>query len=277
MNENVETNIATNDEWDSIDVSDFLDDAVEADQPAAEEKTEDAPEPVEESTPVAESTPEEPTPTETIPLTHLGVTKNYTRDEANTLAQKGLDYDRVRGKYDELKAYKEQYASAINVLSEIATSQDITVDALIDKFKISQIMAATGADENSAKRQVELDKRESALKAQEAENAAKEQEKRNAKAAEDKVAEKRKADIVEFTADYPDVDPKSIPDEVWALVSKGKSLSAAYTFVRSKQLELELAAEKKNKENNAATTGSRATSGKDNTFDEIEAMWYADD
>ncbi len=33
-------------------------------------------------------------------LKHLGAVRNVGRDEVITLAQKGLDYDRIRGKYD---------------------------------------------------------------------------------------------------------------------------------------------------------------------------------
>ncbi len=51
-----------------------------------------------EAEPGIDTKPEKPAEAESFTLRHLGETKNVGREELIALAQKGLDYDRIRGK-----------------------------------------------------------------------------------------------------------------------------------------------------------------------------------
>lgn len=53
---------------------------------------------VDEAEPAINSKPEKPAEAESFTLRHLGETKNVGREEVIALAQKGMDYDRIRSK-----------------------------------------------------------------------------------------------------------------------------------------------------------------------------------
>lgn len=57
-------------------------------------------------------------------LKHLDRTLNVGRDEVIKLAQKGLDYDRVKAKYSELSEQKNQGSNAQEVSQEVLTDED---------------------------------------------------------------------------------------------------------------------------------------------------------
>ena len=86
----------------------------------------------------------------------------------------------------------------------------------------------------------------------------------------------RQRDIQSFYAAYPGVDPKSIPQEVWAEVQAGQTLTNAYTMHENKRLQAEIAAMKQNEKNKAKSPGSLGgNSGKE--MDEIDRLWAEDD
>lgn len=58
---------------------------------------------------VVEKQAEENTP-KLVPLKHLGEERMVTEAERNALAQKGMDYDRIRAKYEEAKPAMELIA-----------------------------------------------------------------------------------------------------------------------------------------------------------------------
>ena len=78
----------------------------------------------------------------------------------------------------------------------------------------------------------------------------------------------RRQDAEAFGKLYQDVDPKTIPDEVWEEVRKGESLVTAYGRYENRQLQAEIkrlkeqqtAAEQNNK-NREKTLGSVKTGG----------------
>lgn len=82
MNENASAN------WDDVDLSDVVDDSVTPEAPE-DQPTPGAPE-------------DQPAPGEDFTLKHLGETHRVSREEVITLAQKGMDYDRIRQKHDHL-------------------------------------------------------------------------------------------------------------------------------------------------------------------------------
>jgi hypothetical protein len=144
-------------------------------------------------------------------LKHLSEVRTVGRDEVITLAQKGLDYDRIRGKYD---------AAVAELSRSVRTSQDRSVPT-------------------------------------------------------DAAAEKRQTEIREFLVEYgTGIDPRSIPQEVWQSVSKGRTLLAAYQSWELNKLRAESGAARKNTENKTRSAGSRFSAGSVRPRDAIADDWY---
>jgi hypothetical protein len=64
-------------------------------------------------------------------LKHLDKTLDVREDELIRLAQKGLDYDRIRGKYSELSAFKSENAKAFDYLTRMAGERGVSVKELV--------------------------------------------------------------------------------------------------------------------------------------------------
>ena len=129
-------------------------------------------------------------------LHYMGEKKTVGRDEAIALAQKGMDYDRIRTRYERLKTMSD----------------------------------APGADPDAVR---------------------------------------RSADIDAFLDDFPNVDPKEIPAEVWQQVQAGRPLSAAYGSWETRRLREALEAERQSEAAGARSTGSRFSPGRSDESDEF--------
>ena len=217
------------------------------------------------------------TPQETVwNIRHMGEQRQMrASDITPELLQKGLDYDRVRGKYDEAKP-------VIEMLGQFAKEANMSL-ADYTKYLRAETKRASGMSEADAKRAVELEDREAAVSAFEAQQRASEQEKSSTQA-------RVKADLAEFSKAFPDVyqkarsDPKAIPDEVWKAVNGGEmTLTTAYSRyavaqanAKAQAAEQSAAAAQKNGKNAARSTGSmqgagNSTAHKDEFLREFEA------
>lgn len=201
-------------------------------------------------------------PEKTWTLRHMDETKNVGEAEMVTLAQKGMDYDRIRAKYDESKP-------AMEILSIFAKQKGVSVADYVS-FLRTEAKKADGLSEAEARRSIELEDREAAVTAREAEQAAERQEAEQANAAANAAAQRRKADIDEFAREYPDVarNPDAIPKEVWDAVAAGSSLTVAYAKYTAKQAREEAErtrsaaqAAQQNVKNAARSTGSMQSAG----------------
>ena len=201
-------------------------------------------------------------PEKTWTLRHMDETKNVGEAEMVTLAQKGMDYDRIRAKYDESKP-------AMEILSIFAKQKGVSVADYVS-FLRTEAKKADGLSEAEARRSIELEDREAAVTAREAEQAAERQAAEQANAAASAAAQRRKADIDEFAREYPDVarNPDAIPKEVWDAVAAGSSLTVAYAKYTAKQAREEaertrIAAQaaQQNIKNAARSTGSMQSAG----------------
>jgi len=224
---------------------------------------------------------DKPEETDQFTLKHLDEVKTVSRDEVVTLAQKGMDYDRLRSKSEEryaaLEVEKSKADERLAIFNDIAKQSGFRdVDELAENTLAQQLAEREGIDTAAALKQVRLDRREKEL-------AAKEQGLQSAKDAKSKVD----ADARAFVEKYPNVDFKTIPKDVWDKVNNGDSLVGAYgDYITAKnqkeltaevdRLKAELEAAKKNAENKARSTGSSQTSGKPKAMSEIEAAWYSD-
>jgi hypothetical protein len=241
-------------------------------QPAAEKEA--TPEAAEPATAPADTTAEEAQTEEARPATadaeeaswdlnYMGERRTMTAKEVTPeLLQKGLDYDRVRGKYDEAKPVMDMF-------TQFAKQANMSVSEYVAYIR-QQTKMNDGMSEAEAKRAVELEDREAAV-------AAKEAEQREAQNAQNESQAKVQADLREFAKAFPDIyekakgDPKAIPDEVWADVNSGKlSLTAAYSkyAVKQAKAEAEAAAKtaataKQNEANASRSTGSMKSAGSD--------------
>lgn len=227
-------------------------------------------------------------------LKHLGEERTVNREEVITLAQKGVDYDRIRGKYDELTtentslkermADYEQTKDRLGYFEELAQASGVTIDELI-----IQTMAAQAASKNNTSVAEEVPKARLAM-----ERKALEKEKANwakAKGAERSAADEAadaearvNADIERFMAEFPEAakDIKNnVPQEVWDAVNANNStLTEEYRKYVDKQkdaeierLRTQLEQKEQNEKNKSRSTGSQDSDSVSQTGDIWEDAW----
>ena len=218
-------------------------------------------------------------------LKHLGETKNVNRDEVVTLAQKGMDYDRVTEKNTQLETQvseqKQQLAQLTeheNALQELAKQSGTTVEELVENMLIAVTKSKYGIDDDGmALERVKLDRERRALDQERAALAPRKQEQEQQAA-----NEKWRGECFDaFAKAYPDVDPASIPNGVWEAFNRGETLVSAYARERNKALEAEIArmkSEQETRDRNAAnaarSTGSQSSAGKTGSDEAFDALWY---
>lgn len=218
-------------------------------------------------------------------LKHLGETKNVNRDEVVTLAQKGMDYDRVTEKNTQLETQvseqKQQLATLTeheNALQELAKQSGTTVEELVENMLIAVTKSKYGIDDDGmALERVKLDRDRRALDQERAALAPQKQEQEQQAA-----NEKWRGECFDaFAKAYPDVDPASIPNGVWEAFNRGETLVSAYARERNKALEAEIArmkSEQETRDRNAAnaarSTGSQSSAGKTGSDEAFDALWY---
>lgn len=218
-------------------------------------------------------------------LKHLGETKNVNRDEVVTLAQKGMDYDRVTEKNTQLEnqvsEQKQQLAQLTeheNALQELAKQSGTTVEELVENMLIAVTKSKYGIDDDGmALERVKLDRERRELEQERAALAPQKQEQEQQAA-----NEKWRGECFDaFAKAYPDVDPASIPNGVWEAFNRGETLVSAYARERNKALEAEIArmkSEQETRDRNAAnaarSTGSQSSAGKTGSDEAFDALWY---
>lgn len=195
-------------------------------------------------------------------LNHLGQAVTASEEDMVILAQKGLDYDRIRGEYDEAKPVMAMFR-------EFAGKAGMDLKGYLAHIR-AQAKQAEGMSEAEARRVVELEDREAVLAAQEEvrlqqEMTARQEEERRS-AAEARMA----ADLREFQDTFPEAaqNPQSIPPEVWAEVRNGRSLVGAYARYHEAQVKAaaqeevqRAAAQRQNAENAGRSMGSMRSAG----------------
>ena len=215
--------------------------------------------------------------TDQFTLKHLDETKTVSREEVVTLAQKGMDYDRLKAKSEErfmaLESEKKLAETRISIFDEIAKRGGFRdVDELVENIQAEQLAEQIGTDKETALKQVRLERKEKEL-------LEKEQRLTTEKTSRNKVDDDARA----FVEKHPNVDFGAIPKEVWDKVNAGESLLNAYDgFTADKEqkelaaenerLKAELEAAKKNADNKSRSTGSATSAGKDSVSD----PWISD-
>ena len=244
----------------------------EADQPEAEE-AEDASDDYEEEDTEAEEDEEEEDD-QVFTLKHLDEVKEVGRDEVITLAQKGLDYDRIRTERDQLKAEKAALKEHEDFLKELAELAGQSVEDLMIATKARLVVQ----DEQKKGREITYDQARYRV-----ESDLKERKKAEAKAApaeetvkaEEPVVDLRavrEANFKRFIEAYPDVKSEDIPHEVWKEFGDGskKELTDIYARYENKKLKERI---KELEQKPKRSTGSRRSNGNPVKEDDIFAGW----
>lgn len=179
-------------------------------------------------------------------------TRQVTRDQVIAMAQKGWDYDTVRAERDQLRQYRKENDSTLEMVRLSAQGKGMTVPEYLDHCRrqdLEQGRAQTGPGAGPGQG-----------------NALIQRFRQNA----------RMQDMRRFLDAYPGVKAESIPQEVWAQVARGVSLVSAYAQHENQRLRAELAAERQDRANRARTPGGLgANSGGE--LDEIDRLWGEDD
>ena len=292
MDEKTNLEITDGESWDDIDFSDIVSDGEEtetgataeangdgeaADGGEADQPTHDEAEQTDGTKAADDVTPDDGN--QTFTLNYLGAEKVVSKDEAVTLAQKGMDYDRIRQKHEDTLSELTTAKDKLSFFEQIAGSQGKTLDQLIDSVMAEQLAAREGIDPAVALGRVQIERERKQLEAEKA---------KLAKGADEQALaeKKRQDDITAFQNEYPDVfaklatDKNAIPATVWEDVNKGETLVAAYAKYERAQLKAEndkLKAEaeqiKQKQINKSRSTGSQSTKGAGSERDLIDMLW----
>ena len=253
-------------------------DSEETEEPKADQP-EEKPETEEPQT--EQEKPEEPK-AEVFTLKHLGETKEFSREETVTLAQKGLDYDRIRQERDALKAESPKLKDYETFLGEVAESAGVTIDKLIEDIRTKALVdreskAGRPLSDAAAREQIQKE-RNNRLKASEPE---KEPEKQEEKPKNER-DERKRADLQKFAMSHPDIKGTDIPQEVWQEFRDSDStFEDIYTrrvtlpkvTKELEELKKKLSAAETNAKNTARSAGSRKSAGAGRAIDPAFAGW----
>lgn len=236
--------------------------------------------------PVAQQ--ETPPAPETFTLKHLGEERTVSRDEVIALAQQGMDYARIRDKLAESTSKYDELYNWMKLLAGNRSVEDFMFNVEVERAK-----AMYGIDNNMARERVKLDRERREFEAERKRAEARQKDAETQQTAQNKIRTEYDA----FVKAYPEVaskylsDKSVIPDEVWADVRNGKSLTEAYSKYSAKKemseakkaaadkdaeisrLKAELEAEKQNKKNKSRSSGSMSTDGGGEEYDPIAAGW----
>ena len=279
MDETINTVITEADDWDDIDLSDVSDNEAEEEMVSGSEETGEADQRGPESDTEPEEAPEAAEQTDgqgeadqLFTLKHLDETRQVGRDEVIALAQKGMDYDRIRQDRDNARAEAARLSELETFLQELAAPGGMTVDELMDRTRANMLAEQKGIDQETALERVRLDRERRALDAD-----------RQAGAQQASEQQRMQESMDRFIKGHPDLDAKDIPREVWEAFAAGKDLGDAYALHEAKQLretlaerDRELETLRQNQKNKARSTGSQTTAGdkKSTADDEFDRLWY---
>lgn len=280
---NEQINSAFDEEWgdapaddDDFDLSDEPeaaepeDQREEADEPeeteaAPEEAPETEPEQAEE--PAAEEKPED----QRFHLKHNGEEHDVDTAEVVALAQKGLDYDRVRQERDTFKEQHPTFKAYESFLTELAEASGTDIPGLMEQTRATLLVQKAKAEgkelsEAAAIAQIRAESRKAAEKP-----AA--EEPKPEKTPEQEQEEQRKANVAAFVKAYPGVKAEDIPKEVWEDCFRTGDLAGAYARWENRKLKAENEQLKQNQKNKERSTGSRRSAGATSPKDAFDEGW----
>ena len=217
----------------------------------------------------AEST--EPT-TETVDdfeldIRYNGQNQKLTREEATTLAQKGMNYDKI---YNQLQSALNN--PALKVIESNAKKAGLSVDDYVnrmaqfqDTMSINQIASNFKKENPDVSDAVANQYAREVFKNQQAEQARKDADK--AKADADAENNRLYAEVQAFNQRFPDVDIEHLPNEVVDDINAGIPLMEAYLIYENQQLRNRVANNETNAKNRANAVGKVSANVSDDGVD----------
>lgn len=209
--------------------------------------------------------------------------RKVNRQEVTELAQKGLNHDRILEQRDhlqqenaELLKFKQDNEAIIGLLDAAAqksgTDRNTFLQSVRENAYVSQ-----GLSRDAAHERVLREDAEQRLSRTEKADAEKQQAQQGQELA-------RQQDIERFLKLYKDVDPNTIPKEVWDDVRNGETLVSAYGRYENRQLaesnrklQESINALKQNEKNKQKSIGSAKTEGKETVKDPFLEYLFSDD
>lgn len=216
-----------------------------------------------ETEPEAEPEKQETAETETVEapeesyldITYNGEAKKLSKEEAKTLAQKGMNYDKIYQKLQEhendpvMKIFKAQadsvnmslndYAQRLSQFQEQSAIQQIADDFMAEHPEVSEEAAKSYANAEYKNQQI-------AKASQQAQ-----QTQAQTKAEQDSLVK----EVQSFSQRYPDVKIEQLPTEVIDDINSGASLETAWLRYQNSQLNTRVKNEALNKTNKQKNVG----------------------
>ena len=210
-------------------------------------------------------------------------TKQYTRQQVTELAQKGLNYDRVTEQRDRLQQenadlakFRDENSAILDTLRAAAEASGKSVPEYLTSIR-TNLLVAQGISPETARERILREDAEQRLHSQQKAEETAASSKRNAE-------QRQKDDIARFQKKYKDVDPKSIPQEVWEAVRGGELLTDAYGDYQRRELERQLreaneklAIRAKNESNKQKSLGSLQSTKQETGKDPFLEGFLSDD
>lgn len=254
----------------------------------AEESPETGEESSEGSTPEQEKKPDEETPEKTPEPQKFTIKVNKgTREvelpEMTELAQKGADYDRVKGQLEtsrtneaNLQKTVDEQSPIMEVLQLAAKDAGVDVAELVDSIHVG-LLKGKGMTEAEARAEIR------AAKAEKAVNDLKNKPAQEEKPETDSNQERAKREIAEFQTAFPGVQlNQETLDKLAPDVQNGMTLTNAYLKMENARLTAELAeqkraleAEKQNQKNRRQAAPGQNDSGGGREKDAFEDFFTA--
>ena len=210
-------------------------------------------------------------------------TKQYTRQQVTELAQKGLNYDRVTEQRDRLQQenadlakFHDENSAILDTLRAAAEASGKSVPEYLTSIR-TNLLVAQGISPETARERILREDAEQRLHSQQKAEEAEANSKRDAE-------QRQKDDIARFQKKYKDVDPKTIPQEVWEAVRGGELLTDAYGDYQRRELERQLreaneklAIRAKNESNRQKSLGSLQSTKQETGKDPFLEGFLSDD
>lgn len=278
------TNVMMDDEF-GVDLSDIVDEEAQdgnqtddVDTPEAAEDRQQDTEPTQDpAQPEANGAPDTQQPQQEPELFELKVNKGIqkvTMDQMKEYAQQGLDYGRVRQQRDSLQQslndqlqWRSQNEAHLNELSEVAKAAGMDIPGLISSLRVNMLVQQ-GMSRETAQERIRAERAERQVAAN--------QQQRSAQAQQEQARQRQEQDVQNFLRIYSGVDPRTIPQSVWAEVRNGDTLVSAYGRYQNQQLQnqikelnAKLEAQKQNNNNKQRSLGSVKSSGNNSVKDDF--------
>lgn len=180
---------------------------------------------------------------------HLHEEKVIGYDEAPTYIQKGLDYDRVKSKYEDSKP-------VISFVERLAKQNNMSVPEYlqaVEEYERNQEIESLASQSN-----IDTELAEELYLLRE------ERKQRETQKQQYERESMEKQEYIDFLNEFPEIkSPEDVPKEVWEIKRKHPSISMTDAYIRHErnQLKAKLSATETNQKNASSSTGSLTGNG----------------